>query len=271
VPAFNPTQKAERVVSAQMLSVQGPMARTVRDVRLGLAAMAQRDPRDPWWVPAPLEGPALPRRVAVVREARDLDGAPPCAAVMNALESAADALHDAGYEIVDERTPGFTRAAHAWFRMQATEFRLFMQEDVERDGDEGIRTAMRFMLDRAGALDQREHLTALKDRAALVREWNLFLDRVPLVLAPVSSELPYRIGFDLESVERTGRIWSECATLMAVPVLGLPGMAVPTGVADGLPVGVQIIGPRFREDLCLAAAEAIEARLAPGLTPIDPR
>ena len=43
---------------------------------------------------------------------------------------------------------------------------------------------------------------------------------------------------------------------MAVPVLGLPAMAVPTGVADGLPVGVQIVGPRFREDLVLAAAEA---------------
>ena len=57
---------------------------------------------------------------------------------------------------------------------------------------------------------------------------------------------------------------------MAVPVLGLPAMAVPTGVGDGLPVGVQIIGPRFREDLCLAAAEAIEARV-PRLTPIDPR
>jgi amidase len=57
--------------------------------------------------------------------------------------------------------------------------------------------------------------------------------------------------------------------MMAVPVLGLPGMAVPTGVAGGLPMGVQIIGPRFREDLCLAATEAIEAA-AGLLTPIDP-
>jgi amidase len=57
--------------------------------------------------------------------------------------------------------------------------------------------------------------------------------------------------------------------MMAVPVLGLPAIAVPTGIAEGLPVGVQIIGPRFREDLLLAAAEAIEARV-PRLTPIDP-
>ena len=58
---------------------------------------------------------------------------------------------------------------------------------------------------------------------------------------------------------------------MAVPVLGLPAMAVATGVADGLPVGVQIVGPRFREDACLAAAEAIEARAGVvGRLPVDP-
>jgi amidase len=45
---------------------------------------------------------------------------------------------------------------------------------------------------------------------------------------------------------------------------------VPTGLADGLPVGVQIVGPRFREDLVLAAAEAIEAKVQ-RLVPIDPR
>ncbi len=77
VPAFLPTQKAERAISAQLLSVQGPIARTVNDVRLGFAAMAARDPRDPWWVPAPLEGPPLPRRIAVVREPFELDGVAP--------------------------------------------------------------------------------------------------------------------------------------------------------------------------------------------------
>jgi amidase len=53
-------------------------------------------------------------------------------------------------------------------------------------------------------------------------------------------------------------------------VLGLPSIAVPTGVANGLPVGVQLIAGRYREDLCLEAAEEIEAR-AGVRTPIDPR
>src|SRR5260370_1083712 len=78
VPAYNPTQTAERSLSSQLMSVQGTLARSVADVRLGLVAMAARDPRDPWWTPVPLEGPApssrQPIRVAVVTEALDLAG-----------------------------------------------------------------------------------------------------------------------------------------------------------------------------------------------------
>jgi amidase len=57
--------------------------------------------------------------------------------------------------------------------------------------------------------------------------------------------------------------------LVAVNLLGLPAVAVPVGHTAGIPLGVQVIGSRYREDLCLDAAEVIEARH--GLpTPIDP-
>ena len=108
-------------------------------------------------------------------------------------------------------------------------------------------------------------MKALAERARIVREWQRFFEQVPLVLAPVCTEPLYARGFDLESIQRTARLWRECATLMAVPVMGVPGLAVPTGVFDGLPIGVQILAARFREDLCLAAGEVIEARA--GMTP----
>jgi amidase len=57
---------------------------------------------------------------------------------------------------------------------------------------------------------------------------------------------------------------------VAINALSLPAVALPVGVADGLPQSVQVIGPRFREDLCLDAAAAIEER-AGIITPIDPR
>jgi amidase len=271
VASYNATQTVERSMSSQLMSVQGPLARSVADVRLGLAAMAARDLRDPWWTPAPLEGPAVPHpiRVAVVTEARDLAGAKLHPSVARALEQASAALADAGYEIVDERTPGFTRAKELWFEIQMPEFRQYLLPLIEKEGDEGIRTAVRFMCSNVPTSDAVSYMKSLAERTRLIREWNLFLDRVPLVLAPISAEPVYRQGFDIESAERTAALWRECATMMAVPVLGLPAMAVPTGAMDGLPMGVQIVGPRFREDLCLAAAEAIEAR-AGVLTPIDP-
>jgi len=272
VPAYNATAKAERTISSQLLSVQGALARSVRDVRLGFEAMAQYDPRDPWWTPAPLAGLAVDRpiRVAVVDAASDLGGIAPTAPVAEALKQAARALADAGYEIVDERTPGFGRAFELWFEMLIPEFRRFMHADFERDGDAGVRTAMGFVLDNVPEKDAESHLRALAERTRVIRQWTLFLARTPLVLTPVCTELPYAHGFDVESAARTMRMWREACTLMAVPVLGLPGMAVSTGLAEGLPVGVQLVGPRFREDLTLAAAEAIEARV-PRITPIDPR
>jgi amidase len=130
--------------------------------------------------------------------------------------------------------------------------------------------AVRFMLENCPPSDKLAYMKALAERTTLIRQWTLFLDRVPLVLAPICSEPVYVQGFDIESAERTAALWRECATMMAVPVLGLPAVAVPTGLADGLPMGVQIIGPRFREDVCLDCAEVIEAR-AGAITPIDPK
>ena len=272
VPAFNGTGKAERAISLQLMSVQGPLARTVRDVRLGFEAMAVGDARDPWWTPVPLTfPPATGRvRVAVVTDAADLGGRPLSAPVAAAMQQAAAALADAGYEIVGDRTPGFARAFELWFAMLIPEFRHFMQADFERDGDDGIRTAMALMAANVPAADATTHLKALAERTRQMREWAQFLTRIPLVLAPVCTELPYAHGFDVESASRTRQVWEECATLMAIPVLGLPAMAVPTGVALGLPVGVQIMGARFREDMTLAAAAAIEARCM-RITPIDPK
>ncbi len=57
---------------------------------------------------------------------------------------------------------------------------------------------------------------------------------------------------------------------LARRIAGVPAVAVGAGLENGLPQGVQVIGPRFREDLCLDAAQAIETALGT-LTPIDPR
>src|SRR5580698_1052076 len=72
IAAFNPGMP-ERQIGAQIEAVSGPLARTIKDLRISLAAMSARDPRDPWWVPAPLEGPAAPKRAALCLNPDGLD------------------------------------------------------------------------------------------------------------------------------------------------------------------------------------------------------
>jgi amidase len=111
---------------------------------------------------------------------------------------------------------------------------------------------------------------AYAERQALGREWGEWLAQKPLVLAPTYAAPPFEVGFDLIGPEAVNELLGGMRMNVPVNLLGLPAVAVGAGLEGGLPQGVQVIGPRFREDLCLDAAQAIETALGT-LTPIDPR
>lgn len=90
------------------------------------------------------------------------------------------------------------------------------------------------------------------------------------MLSPVWTEPAFRAGDDIADGDGAVRTLRLIRCVLPGNLLGLPAAVVPAAVADGLPIGVQITGPRFREDLCLDAAVAIEAALG-ARTPIDPR
>ncbi len=269
VPAFLPSAKDERPMSLAMMSVQGPLARCVADLRLALAAMSAGDARDPWWVPAPLVGPPLPRPLRVAMTV-NCQGVPADPAVVAAVRQAGAWLAEAGYVVEEVEPPSLAEAQELWKLMGNDEARRFMWPAVEQFGDEGVRRSFGWMLADSPVLDHTAHLRAFARRSTLLRRWQLFLEQHPLVLGPVSGEPPFPWGLDVESEATMARVVRAQESQFAVPVLGLPAVSVPTGLAGGLPMGVQLIGPRFREDLVLEAAEVIEARCPP-LTPVDPR
>src|SRR5215475_6667802 len=99
----------DRPVGPQLCAVSGPLARTIGDLRLALAAMSVHDARDPWWVPAPLEGPPMAKRAALCVAPDGLQTAPEIAA---AVTEAGQRLERAGWTVETiENTPPMRETA----------------------------------------------------------------------------------------------------------------------------------------------------------------
>ena len=257
VAAFN-ASLPERNIGGQIMAVSGPIARTVEDVRLGLVAMSAPDARDPWWVPAPLHGPDVPRLAAVCTHPDGMQSAPE---VVTALLEAAQRLRDAGWHVVAlDELPAIQSVCEAQISLWMGDGYDAMLRAAQDDGDAGAIAALSGQQAIAKALTLQSYSDALKLRATVTRAWQLFLERYPVVLLPVSAELPFDANLDLRDAASYERCWRAQATMVGLPLTGLPCMSLATGEVDGKPVGVQILAGRFREDLCLAVGEAIESR-----------
>ena len=260
VPAYN-AALPERSIGGQLTAVSGPLGRTIADVRLGLAAMSARDPRDPWWVPAPLVGPDVPRRAALCVNP---DGMNPEPAVVKALQEAARRLSDAGWTVDTlDAVPPMQEAADLQIRMWMADGYEAMLAAAEKEGDPGALVALRGQRDKAADANLNNFSAVLTRRATLTRLWEIFLSEYPVLLLPVSAELPFPDNLDLQGDAAYARVWRAQMTQIGVPFMGLPGLSVAMGNAMSSvgqsPVGVQIVAGRYREDLCLAAGEIIEA------------
>jgi amidase len=103
----------------------------------------------------------------------------------------------------------------------------------------------------------------LAARTTLLREWLLFLEDHPVLLVPLLLGPLLEVDEDVRSPQDTERVWLSLMPSIAVNLLGLPSVLAPTGLVDGRPTGVQLVSSRFREDVCLAAAEVVESGVAP--------
>ncbi|MNX40531.1 Acylamidase [compost metagenome] len=260
VAAYN-AALPERSIGGQLTAVSGPLGRTIADVRLGLAVLAAPDPRDPWWVPAPLVGPDVPRRAALCLNPDGMDTEP---AVVKALQEAARRLTEAGWTVDTlDAVPPMQEAADLQVRMWMADGYDAMVAAAEKEGDQGALVALRGQRDKAADANLNNFSAVLTRRATLTRMWEMFLADYPILLLPVSAELPFPDRLDLQGDAAYARVWRAQMTQIGVPFMGLPGLSVAMGQAMSSvgqsPVGVQIVAGRYREDLCLAAGEIIEA------------
>ena len=270
VPQASSVEPGElATIGMQLTGVNGPLGRRIADLRTAFEMIAGPTWRDPWTVPAPMRGPDLPRpiRVAVVL---DPCGAGTASAVQEGVAKAARMLEEAGYLVDEIEPPGIDEAARALLVMLSTPgIRAVWQQAMAPGMPAATRRFMSAFFEAAGEPDAVLAEGAFITRQRLLRAWSEFQETRPLILAPIATEPPFMVGTDLED----GRVAETIRTMrmtIAVNALGLPAVALPVGVANGLPQAVQVIGPRYREDVCLDAAQAIEDGVGI-LTPIDPR
>ena len=251
----------------QVASVNGPMARHVQDLRLALGIMSQPDPRDPLWTPALRQGAKMPYPVKVALTT-DPTGNGSSPAVAEGTRKAADILANAGYIVNEIVPPSIRESAQIIKQLFDMEFKSFLPQILPIISRE-TKTVLEQTIGDTKP-DLPTYMNAIAERHRIALEWNLFMERHPLVLGPISTLQPFEVGYDLAGAEELNHFIRSMRLTEICNLLGLPSVAIPIHVVDGLPQGIQLIGPRYHEDLCFDAAEVIEQQQG-ALTPIDAR
>lgn len=263
IASFNETAAGERGVLAALMSTQGVIARSVRDVRLGTEVLCAPDARDPWQVPVPWNNPndttkdGLPK-VAITRNTH---GYPANPEIMALLDIAENALRDAGYNVVEAEPPSIREAANGWFSVGVTELKLSLDPAIRRFGSADVQSVFDQFYELGEILDLPGYQAGLANRTRITREWSLFTEEYPIVLTPFLMEPTYPWNADLIDLATTKKAMDAGVYSFGLNFLGLPAGVLPIGLVEGLPAGVQFVGRRFTEPIVLDAMEAVEARV----------
>lgn len=252
-------------LASQLMLAIGPITRSARDLQRILAVLAGRDIRDPLSVDVPLSGTEpIERCVALVTS---LPGTPLPQSAVAAVQRAASCLEDAGWTVEEATPPELERVADVFSNLLAAELVV-----VNQQLEPFVSTRLFQHLQHLAQANRERPMSPFvvrTERSRLMREWSQFFSAYPVLLGPNLGTPIWPLDRDLDPI--TGIQFLADATRFIVPanVLGIPSLAMPMAVTNGLPTSILIQADRWREDLCLEAALAIEARL-PENTPVDP-
>ena len=290
-PTYGTVSRYGVVAFASSLDQVGPVAKNVRDVALLYSIIVGRDPEDsttvelPGAVVLPQEDRLEGLRVGVPRQATELEAIEP--GVRAAFDVALTRLEELGAEVGECELPrAFDYGIACYYliataeassnlarydgvcygpRSEGTTYR----EMVERTRDEGFgdEPKRRIMLGTyalsAGYYDAY-YGQAQKVRTLIVREHADVFGRFDVLATPTSPTVAFPIGH-----KAADPLAMYACDLLTIPscLAGLPGLNVPCGFSEGLPVGLQLIGPQLSENTLFRAGHALERSLGLDLVP----
>lgn len=261
---------------ADVLGVAGPMARTVADVALLLMVLSGPDPRVPLALDAapPVAEPdqiagLLERDLRGVRVAWSADlGLPVEPAVLETLAPARQLLADLGCEVI-EAAPDLSGADFVFRTWRAFRFATNLGPLLRQHPGQ-IGPNVTWNIERGLELSVADLGRATLWQAALAERVSAFFDSYEVLACPVTQVVPFDVTLDwVHDIDghpqHTYLDWMASAYLISVT--GLPAMSVPAGfTADGLPVGLQLVGRRRADWALLGVARAVEAATGHGRT-----
>ena len=252
-------------LAAQLLLTEGPIARHVKDLRLAYETLSGRDSRDPQSTDAPLYGPDVKKRAAIVT---DIPGVELPESTRDALLQAATALKEMGWETVEIQPPELAHVHEVWMHHLSADFKPLLG-DMSAVMTDAPLEFLRLLCERNDP-DAVGLANIHAERNRLSRLWSEFFTANPIMVGPTWTGPQFEHDADINGVVGLELAIDLLRFISPANVLGLPSAAIPIGVTDGLPTGVQVYADRWRDDLALSGAEAIEAVVGQ-ICPIDPR
>ena len=248
-----------------LLGVAGPMARTVADVKLLFEVLSGHDPLDPFSAPVPLRQVSMDNRCIGVLEQFLDDPVEPC--MRSAVRKAARLLTSSGFRADEFRPAGLENAREIWRFFFVEIAAPFTRDVVSGRKAEAHWTGKELMetTDPNRIITAREVLENLGARDRMRTLLMKQMDRYPILLMPVCATTAFR--HQQRSWEIGGRQLGLLDLMSPVTpwnLLGMPGLVVPMDITpEGLPIGVQLVGRPYDEELLLHLGEALERARGP--------
>jgi len=284
-PTYGTVSRYGIVAFASSLDQVGPLTKTVRDAALLYRVIAGRDPLDSTTValPEPVELPEAEDlkglRVGVPKELNEAEGIEP--GVTAAVQSAIELCRELGAEVGETTLPRSvefgmpcyyliapSEASSNLARYDGVRYgpragngdirEMYMQTRDEGFGDEPKRRIMLGTYALSAGYYEAFYGQAQKVRTVIRDEFAAALEQFDVLISPTSPTVAFPLGARTENP-----LAMYLSDVLAIPpnMAGLPGLSIPCGLSEGLPVGLQLIGPQFSENRLFRTGHALERAL----------
>jgi aspartyl-tRNA(Asn)/glutamyl-tRNA(Gln) amidotransferase subunit A len=284
-PTYGAVSRHGLIAFASSLDQIGPFAHTVRDVAALLDLISFRDPYDSTslGLPEPITIPTAidltGRRFGIIKEYLG-DACEP--GVREVFNAAVAAIHALGGVCEEVSLPGVERGIAAYYIIAPAEcsanlarfdgvryghrtaeaddlLEMYTRTRSEGFGPEVKRRIMIGTYALSAGYYDAYYGQAQRTRTVIIEDFARAFERFDFLISPTSPSVAFKIGERMQ--DPLAMYLSDLCTI-PVNLAGLPGLSLPGGLSEGLPVGIQLVGPHFSEQGMLEAAHALEQRLA---------